>query len=534
MTDSSGPAPASEPTITCAGRIRPHSQAHSRAGRLAAALAEAGFGRGDRIALMARNDIEFLEISLAIASAGANPVPINTRWKPAEVGHVLVDSGARLVIAHTEFVPVVEAAQAPQILEIDMPPELLDEANLSAELARPTGRHPLAQEWIDRRAEPLEYIEGAVADSMGLIYSSGTTGAPKGVQRERMTAEQLLAIAGGSAQRMGLTSGGRMLVAGPLYHTSPNAVTVLALRMGTNITIMPRFDAESFLRHIDRGRIQQAKVVPTMLSRLLSLPVEVRARYDTSSLTHLIHSAAPCPPAIKRAAIDWFGSVLWEFYGCTETGSITWISGSEWLDHPGSVGRPVDGAAVVIADERGDRQPTGSTGRVYVRGADYWPSFTYLNRTPDPECVPGMFWAGDLGHLDEDGYLYLTGRSSEVIISGGVNIYPAEIENALLGIDDIEDAAVLGIPDAGDLGEVVAAYLVPRPAAAISEQQIRTALRSQLANYKVPQQIRIVDELPRDDSGKIYKCQPAKKSALERNPHRHCPDASILTQTQLI
>ncbi|MGV9675726.1 AMP-binding protein [Nocardia sp. NPDC003482] len=499
------------PTIACGERVRAQADSHDRAGRLAAAFAARGHGRGERVAVLARNDIEFLEASLAIASCGANPVPINTRWRAAEVAHVLADSGARLVLAHTEFVPVVTAAAAlagtaPEVLEIAMPVPLLAEAGLDPALAQPTGRHPLLEEWIAEQPDPLGHIDGAVADSMGLIYTSGTTGTPKGVRRQRMSAQQLLAIAGGTARRMGLAPGGRMLVAGPLYHASPNAVAVLALRMGTNITIMPRFDTERFLRHVHEGRIQQAKVVPTMLSRLLSLPADVRARYDVSSLTHLIHSAAPCPPAVKRAAIDWFGDALWEFYGCTEAGTVTWIGAAEWLARPGSVGRPVDGSAVLVADETGKPVPAGEVGRVYVKGADYWPDFEYLNRGRPESPVDGMIWVGDLGRVDDAGYLYLTGRSSEIIISGGVNIYPTEIENALLALDGVEDAAVFGLPDrTGDLGEIVVAHLVPRPGHRLTEAGIRAALTDRLAAYKLPRRVRIVGELPRDDSGKIYK-----------------------------
>lgn len=500
----------SAPTVSCGARVRLQSDSHTRAGRLAAALIAAGVDRGDRVAIMARNDIEFLETSLAIASCGGNPVPINTGWRASEVAHVLTDSAARLVVAHTEFVPVVEAARElagvePLLLEVTMPEELLDEAGLDRGLVEPTGRHPLLEEWIDAHPEPLGYVEGAIADSMGLIYTSGTTGAPKGVFRERMTPQQLLSIAGGTAQRMGLATGGQMLVAGPLYHTSPNAVAVLALRMGTNITIMPRWNSEKFLQHIHDKRIQQAKVVPTMLSRLLSLPADVRARYDVSSLTHLIHSAAPCPPAIKRAAIEMFGDAVWEFYGNTETGTVTWISASEWLEHPGSVGRPADGSAVLIADEHGNPLPAGETGRVYVRGADYWPKFTYLNRGVPESPVEDMIWVGDLGHIDADGWLYLSGRSSEVIIRGGVNIYPAEIENAVMTLDGIEDVAVLGLPDDGDLGEAVTAYIVARPGAEIDPVLVRAALRERLADYKVPTAVHLVAGLPRDDSGKVYK-----------------------------
>lgn len=498
------------PVLRCGARERPHAESHDRAGRLATALIAAGVERGQRVAVLARNDIEFLEISLAIASAGANPVPVNTRWTAPEIAHVLTDARPRIVFAHTEFVDEVTAAVAladvaTTIVEIAMPIETLREAGLDPGLATPTGRHPLVEEWIDGAAGPVGYLDGAIADSMGLIYTSGTTGRPKGVLRERMSAHQLLSIAGGIAQRMGVAPGGRILVAGPLYHTSPNAVAVLALRMGADVTIMPRWDSEQFLRLVDRHRVQQAKIVPTMLSRLLSLPADVRARYDVGSLTHLIHSAAPCPPAIKRAAIEWFGDAIVEYFGSTETGTITWIGAREWLDRPGSVGRPADGSAVSILDDDGAELPAGRTGRVFVRGADYWPAFTYLHRAAAATTRGDLLWVGDLGYLDADGFLYLTGRSSEVVIRGGVNIYPAEIENAIMAVDGVEDAAVFGIDSGDDLGEAVVAAVLARPGHTLDTAVVRAALAGQLAAYKVPTRIEIVDALPRDDSGKVYK-----------------------------
>ncbi|WP_369640761.1 AMP-binding protein, partial [Nocardia sp. JMUB6875] len=248
---------------------------------------------------MARNDIEFLEVSVGIASAGANPLPINTRWTAAEVAHVLTDANVRIIFAHTGFVPVVEdardiAGSDARVVEIAMPAELLAEGGWDPGLAEPTGRHELLEELIAAHPDPVGHIEGAVADSMGVIYTSGTTGKPKGVAREKMTPQQLLSIAGATAQRAGLAPGVPMLVAGPLYHTSPNALAVLGLRMGANLVIMPRWDARKFPQLVDTHRIQQVKIVPTMVSRILSVPAEERAAYDLSSLTHVIHSAAPC------------------------------------------------------------------------------------------------------------------------------------------------------------------------------------------------------------------------------------------------
>ncbi len=497
----------------------------ARAGRIGSAVIAAGIGRGDKCAVMARNDIEFLEVSVGIAATGGNPLPINTRWTAAEVGHVIADAEVRLIFAHTEFVATVEAARAAVgsaavIVEIGMPAELLDAAGLDPALATPTGRHPLLEEWIGAHPEPVGHIEGAIADSMGVIYTSGTTGKPKGVARERMTPQQLLSIAGATATRMGLAPGVRMLVAGPLYHTSPNAVAVLGLRMGADIVIMPRFHPRRFLELVDRHRIQQVKIVPTMLSRILGVPADERARYDLSSLTRIIHSAAPCPPAVKKAAIEMFGDALWEFYGNSEAGTITWISAAEWLAHPSSVGRGADGSGVLIADEHGNPLAAGESGRVHVRGADYWPTFEYLNLGAPSTPVDGYLWVGDLGYVDEDGFLYLTGRAAEIIIRGGVNIYPAEIENAISALDEVEDVAVFAVPDSGDLGEAVAAHILPRPGSALTADSVRVALSGQLADYKIPTHLRIVDALPRDDSGKIYKRQLQNSHvARESAPH---------------
>ncbi|MFE3194008.1 AMP-binding protein [Nocardia sp. NPDC059240] len=508
MTDASPKAP----TLTCGSRHRTQADVLARAGQLGSAILATDLGRGAKCVIMARNDIEFLEVSVGIAATGANPLPINTRWTAPEVAHVLTDAKVRMIFAHTEFVPIVEAARElaasdARIVEIAMPAELLAEGGWDQRLAEPTGRHELLEELIVAHPEPVGHIEGAIADSMGVIYTSGTTGKPKGVAREKMTQQQLLTLAGANAQRAGLAPGVSMLVAGPLYHTSPNALAVLGLRMGANIVIMPRWDARKFLKLVDTHRIQQVKIVPTMISRILSVPAAERATYDLSSLTHVIHSAAPCPPELKRAAIELFGDALGEFYGCSEAGTITWIGASEWLAHPGSVGLPADGSAVVIADEHGNPLPAGETGRVYVRGADYWPAFEYLNQGVPSSPVPGLLWVGDLGYLDGDGYLFLIGRDSEVVIRGGVNIYPAEIENAIIALDGVEDVAVFGIPDAGDLGEAVVAHIQPRPGASLTAATVREALASQLADYKVPAHIRIVEALPRDDSGKVYKRQ---------------------------
>ncbi|HEY5853245.1 MAG TPA: AMP-binding protein [Aldersonia sp.] len=505
----------SQPHVVCGDRRRSHLEVHDRANRLAAAIRESGIGRGERVGMVLRNDIEFLEVSLAAAACGANPVPINWHWREREIAHVLCDSGARLVFAHSPHVPDVEAA----LVSIGGGGTVVEVPMLQAHTnpAAVTGRHETLDDWISRASEPLPYQEGAIADSMGMIYTSGTTGRPKGVLRDRMTTQQLLSIAAGTAQRMGLRPGGTMMVAGPLYHTSPNALALLALRMGTDIVVMPRFDPRDFLTLVEQHRVEQVKVVPTMLSRLLSLTAAVRANYDVSSLTHVIHSAAPCPPAVKRAAIDWFGDAVIEFFGCTEAGTITWITAGEWLRRPGSVGRPVDGARVEIRDSTGRECAPDEIGQVWVRGADYWPRFHYVN-TPSENGGDDLVHVGDLGYVDAEGYLWLTGRSSEVVISGGVNIYPAEIENVIAEHAGVEDVAVFGVADE-DLGQKPVAHVVLRPhAVGTTGDDIRAYLDGKLARYKVPAVVEVVDELPREDTGKVFK---AKLVALHDSAVRH-------------
>ena len=478
MTDATA-----APTIRCGARMRVQAESHERAGRLAAAIVAAGIGRGDRVAVMARNDIEFLEVSLAIASAGANPVPVNTRWQAREVAHLLGDSRTRLVIAHTEFVPVVESAVAqagisPLILEIGMPEELLVEAALAPELAKPTGRYPTVNDWLREHPEPLGYVEGAIADSMGLIYTSGTTGTPKGVVRDRMTPSQLLAIAGGTAQRMGLAPGGRS-VAGPLYQCRPNAVTVLALRMGTNITIMPRWDSERFLQHVDERKIQQAKVVPTMLSRLLSLP----ARYATATTfepdpPHPLLRTVPARDqtrsdrVVRRCTVGVLRQYRMRDHHMDRA--------SEWLARPGSVGRPVDGSAVLVADESGHPSTPGTTGRVYVRGADHCP-----------------FQLSEPGHGNRPRRRHAVARRHGTCGRTGLSVYdrpqqrsdhpgwseylPGRDRECADGHRGGRGRGGFGIPDAGDMGESIAAHIVPRPGFGIAMDDLRTHLSGKIA-----------------------------------------------------
>jgi long-chain acyl-CoA synthetase len=256
---------------------------------------------------------------------------------------------------------------------------------------------------------------------------------------------------------------------------------------------------------IDEHRVTHVQMVPTMFVRLLQLPEEERKRYDLSSLQFVVHAAAPCPADVKRAMIEWWGPVIWEYYGCTESGAVVLCSSEEWLSHPGTVGKALDGVVMKIFDDDGNELPNFASGDVYVRMTD-GPDFTYHN-DPDKRVKVGrgnLITCGDIGYVDDDGYLYLNDRRNDMVISGGVNIYPAEIEAALVTMPGVRDCAVFGIPDEA-YGEALAAYVEPDGSVELTEDQVRRWVHEKLAGYKAPKVVHFADSLPREDSGKIFK-----------------------------
>jgi long-chain acyl-CoA synthetase len=340
-----------------------------------------------------------------------------------------------------------------------------------------------------------------------MIYTSGTTGRPKGVQRAPADAEFQASMARVIQAGFGISAHGDFtaLMTGPMYHSAPNSYGLTAVRNGARVVLQPRFDAEDLLATIERERISHMHVVPTMFVRLLRLPEEVRRRYDVSSLEFVVHGAAPCPPAVKRAMIDWWGPVINEYYGSTETSLITVQTSEEALARPGSVGRPMPGATVRIYDDEGRVLPTGEVGEIYMRHS-LVVDFTYRGRDDARAEVErdGLITCGDVGYLDEDGYLYLCDRKRDMVISGGVNIYPAEIEAALLQMPEVRDCAVFGIPHE-EFGETLCAYVEPQAGASPSPEEIRIYLASHISDYKIPRLIELRPSLPREDTGKIFK-----------------------------
>ena len=489
------------PMVIYGEREIPHEELRTEAARTAAGLVEAGVRHGDRVALVLRNDPAFLALSAACGLIGAVPVPVNWHWHGLELGHVITHSQSRVVFAHSDFVANVEEilSEGIPLVEVPVPGELT--ARYGA--APVTGRRPLFADWIGAH-EP--YAEPLDAAPMSVIYTSGTTGLPKGVIRDVMTPEQSREVAGATLRAMGLRPGMHTLVTAPMYHSAPNAQALFALALGIELTVMPRFEPEAFLRLVSEQAITHAQTVPTMFVRLLELPDAVRARYDLASLECVVHAAAPCPAHVKRRIIDWFGPVIREYYGATEIGVVIVCDSEEWLAHEGTVGHTFGGSDIHVHDADGRLLPTGETGEIFIRPPDYWPGFTYLGQDDKRREIErdGYISIGDVGHVDAEGYLYLSDRARDMVISGGVNIYPAEIEACLLELRGVRDVAVFGIPDEA-FGEALAAHVDAEPSAALTESAVREHVRSRLAGYKVPQVVVFDSDLPREESGKIFK-----------------------------
>ena len=485
-------------------RTTRRSDCEERAHRAASGLREYGIKRGDSIALLLRNDFAFFEAARAATLLGASPVAVNWHLAPPEVAYVLQDSGAKALIAHSDLLQTLGGVISKNILvlEVDTPPELRAAYRLLSMNGAKTVETVPWDHFIETHP-PLIHPCREFTDTM--TYTSGTTGKPKGViklPQEPGLAKEFLAV---RDRVYGIKPGIRALICGPLYHGAPNAFGMRTYAMADRVFLMPRFDAEAFLATVERERITTAFMVPTMFARLLKLRPETRDRYDVSSLQYVVTAAAHCPPEVKKAMQAWFGPVVHEFYAGTEQNYVTYCSPEDSIRKPGTVGRALDGVTLRIMD--GDRQdvPTGTPGEIVSR-LDTAPEFTYANN-PQARAdldVGGLIATGDVGYLDEDGYLFLCDRAKDMVISGGVNIYPAEIEAELHAMPGVADCAVFGVPDA-EYGEALMAIVQPEPSSDLTADKIIDHLKNRLAGFKVPRRIEFKSELPRDDTGKIYK-----------------------------
>ena len=448
---------------------------------------ELGIPPGGHAATLAHNRIECIELMHAAIHAGIWLTPINWHLLEPEIAHVVKDSGAPVVFADAAHAELARAAGAPQVLELG---EELDRAVAGVS---------------DTPMDPGGRSGGP------MIYTSGTTGRPKGVRRARP--ERLdLALEGfrAGARAVGLDGSGPHLVTGPIYHAAPGMFAVYDQMNGAPLVIMQRWEEREALRLLVEREIAHTHLVPTMFVRLLRLPESERAAFRAPKLELVLHGAAPIAPSVKRQMIEWWGPVLVEYWGGTESGVITCIGSQEWLAHPETVGRALPGYEVFAADDDGRRLPPGEVGMLYARHARTPKMFEYH---ADPKktassyiAEAGAFTLGDIGKVDADGYVALADRSAHTIISGGVNIYPAEIEGVLQEHPAVADVAVFGIPD-DEWGEQVkaAVELTPgvTPSPALADELLAFA-RARLAGYKVPRSLDFEDALPRHPSGKLY------------------------------
>jgi long-chain acyl-CoA synthetase len=470
---------------------RTFAELNARANRLVGALRAAGLGAGDAVALMCSNRPEFVEVFAACLRAGFRLTCLNWHLRDDEAGYIVEDCEARAFIAEDRC---AEAAAA----SLPHAPGLRTQLSIGDAIPGfDDYEAPLAAHSGDDIADP---VRGSV-----MLYTSGTTGRPKGVARK--TARPAVPS---DTDRAGQFVRGESLAlcTGPLYHAAPLQTNLtLPLLRGVGVVLMDRWDAEETLRLIEHHRVTHTHMVSTMFHRLLSLPDEVRSRYDTSSLVQVLHGAAPTPVHVKRSVIDWLGPVVYEYYAGTEGGGTS-ITPEEWLRKPGSVGRPNPGRVIAILDD--DSQPVtpGAVGTVYFTTPEEG-AFSYF-KAPEKTASAysgDLFTLGDHGYVDVDGYLFLTGRTSEVIIAGGVNIYPAEIDAALLMHPAVADAACVGVPNEERGEEVKAVVQVAQgfePDAKLADELIAFC-RERLAGFKCPRSVDFDAALPRSDAGKVLR-----------------------------
>jgi long-chain acyl-CoA synthetase len=482
--------------ITGSGQVVTYAELEERSCRLAQALFEYGLRPGDHVAVVLPNDHRTHEVTWGLQRSGLYYTMVNSHLTADETAYIVNDSGSRVLI--TSAVLDQLAAELTGLTpDVDL------------YLCIGTPDHPAYVDYDDFTAPhptlPLEYeTEGSP-----MLYSSGTTGRPKGILRplsgrpfgsDAILAPMLTLL-------MGFKEGDVYLSPAPLYHSAPLVWSMTVHRIGGTVVVMERFDPEDCLRLIATHRVTHGQFVPTMFVRLLKLPDETRRAADLSSLHSVVHAAAPCAPEVKRRMLEWWGPIIHEYYSGTEGGGLTWASAEDWLAHPGTVGRAIAGE-VHVCDDEGNELGPGADGVIWFGGSPV--TFEYNN---DPEKTRQTFndrgWSTlwDVGHLSDDGFLFLTDRKLFMIVSGGVNIYPQEIEDVLVLHPAVADVAVFGVPEP-DMGEEVKAVVQPAPGVMAGPElaeEIMAFCREHLSHFKCPRSVDFTDALPRGENGKLYK-----------------------------
>jgi acyl-CoA synthetase (AMP-forming)/AMP-acid ligase II len=480
--------------LAATGETVSYRQLDERSNQVAALLSTRGLANGDVVALLLPNSAEWFDLVWGALRIGLYVVPVNWHLSPREAAYILTDCGAKAVVADAVIADTV-AGLGDAVAGIAV--RLSTGGSLD-------GFEPLADAIAGQPTTP----QAGEVEGSWMFYSSGTTGQPKGIKPAlpEMQLGAMNPFVGLLTMLYGFDADVTYLSPAPLYHAAPAGWSTGTQRVGGTVVVMERFDPIETLKAIERYRVTHIQVVPTHLIKLLKVPTEERARYDLSSLQMVVHAAAPCPVEVKRAAMDWLGPILYEYYSASEGTGFCAIAPDEWLAHPGSVGKSMLGA-VHILDEDGNELPVGEEGEIWFEAIH---RFAYHG---DPDKTAKVFndrgWStiGDVGRLDDEGYVYLTDRSSNMIISGGVNIYPREAEDILVVHYAVEDVAVVGTPDP-EMGEQVTAFVQLREGELGTPQLAEELIdysRERLSHFKCPREVRFVDSLPRLPTGKLVK-----------------------------
>lgn len=474
------------------GVVRTYREVADASGRLARALHDRGVRKGDHVAVLVENQAEFHDVVWAAIRLGAYITPVNWHLTAAEAGYIVENCDARVLFATSRLAEVV-AEMAPWVRRVDI--RICVDGDLAG---------------FDRLDDVVQGAAAGLGDDEAeggwMFYSSGTTGQPKGilpplpeggVGAPSFLTLMLSGMFGFDERTVYLSPGA------PLYHAAPAGWTYGTQRLGGTAVVMERFEPLEVLAAIERHRVTHVQFVPTHMIRLMKLSDAERSRFDLSSLQVVVHAAAPCPVETKQRVIEWLGPIVHEFYSGSEGVGLTYIDSADWLTHPGSVGRSMTGEIHIVGDH-GEMLPSGEEGEVWFSTDRTFEYYREPEKTTAAWDRRGWAWMGDIGRVDDEGYLYLTDRAANMIISGGVNIYPREIEDVLVVHPEIDDVAVLGTPDP-DMGERVTAFVVRTPGSDIEADEIIAWCRDRLSHFKCPAEVRFVDEMPRLPTGKLLK-----------------------------